>query len=168
MKASNEAYKLNISLQISNFSATPTVVTGLVKATDESPESPSQPSTAVPAEGVKVSLSSASIQKSADDKEARSNADIESSGLPDQTQKTLKMIRDLKQKIEVKQQELQAVMADQNMDPETKKSKLGGLLSEMATLTAGLATANNALEKQAKSGKISTDQLAQAKQLAAK
>ncbi|RMV73663.1 hypothetical protein ALP05_02943 [Pseudomonas caricapapayae] len=163
---------MNISTQLSNFSFTPTVVpasspdTG--KVTDESLESSSAASTAVPAEGVKVSLSSAGIQKSADDNKPKSNADIESSGLPDQTQKTLKMIRELKRQIEEKQQELQSLMADQSMDPEIKKSKIGALVTEISTLTAGLATANNALVKQARAHKISPDQLQQAQQLAAK
>ncbi|WP_259697000.1 hypothetical protein [Pseudomonas brassicacearum] len=161
---------MNISTQISSFSATPTGVTGPRpdKVVDESLDSSSPSSTAVPAEGVKVSLSATGIQKSADDKKPNSNADIESSGLPDQTQKTLKMIRELKQKIEEKQQELQALLADQNMDPEIKKSKLGALLGAITTLTAGLATANNALAKQASNGKLSPDQLQQAQKLAAK
>ncbi|KAA8698109.1 hypothetical protein F4W67_02830 [Pseudomonas caricapapayae] len=113
-------------------------------------------------------MSSAGIQKSADDNKPKSNADIESSGLPDQTQKTLKMIRELKRQIEEKQQELQSLMADQSMDPEIKKSKIGALVTEISTLTAGLATANNALVKQARAHKISPDQLQQAQQLAAK
>ncbi|MDF2793843.1 MAG: hypothetical protein K0S85_1596, partial [Pseudomonas orientalis] len=70
--------------------------------------------------------------------------------------------------IEEKQQELQALLADQNMDPEIKKSKLGALLGAITTLTAGLATANNALAKQASNGKLSPDQLQQAQKLAAK
>ncbi|WP_257110755.1 hypothetical protein [Pseudomonas ficuserectae] len=165
---------MNITTQLSDFSYTPTVVPAprpdSANVTDESLESSSAATTAIPAEGVKVSLSEASIQKSADDKkpQAKSNADIESSGLPDQTQKTLKMIRELKRQIEEKQQELQALMADQNMDPEIKKSKVGALVTEIATLSAGLATANNALVKQARENKISPDELQQAQQLAAK
>ncbi|KPY40316.1 Uncharacterized protein ALO48_03122, partial [Pseudomonas syringae pv. rhaphiolepidis] len=62
----------------------------------------------------------------------------------------------------------QALMADQNMDPEIKKSKIGALVTKIATLSAGLATANNALVKQARENKISPDQLQQAQQLAAK
>ncbi|KPX39378.1 Uncharacterized protein ALO68_01942 [Pseudomonas syringae pv. helianthi] len=54
------------------------------------------------------------------------------------------------------------------MDPEIKKSKIGALVTEISTLTAGLATANNALVKQARAHKISPDQLQQAQQLAAK
>ncbi|PBP93257.1 hypothetical protein CCL24_25670 [Pseudomonas congelans] len=45
----------------------------------------------------------------------------------DQTQKTLKMIRELKQKIEDLRAEIDALMADQSMDPETKKSRVGAL-----------------------------------------
>jgi len=108
------------------------------------------------------------MQKSADDKKPKSNAGIESSGLPDQTQKTLKMIRELKQKIEEKQQEMRALMGDQTMDPDTKQSKVGALQTAIATLTAGLATANNALEKQGKSGKLSAAQVQQASVLAMK
>ncbi|UNO23523.1 hypothetical protein [Pseudomonas amygdali] len=78
------------------------------------------------------------------------------------------MIREIKRQIEEKQQELQALMADQNMDPEIKKSKVGALVTEIATLSAGLATANNALVKQARENKISPDELQQAQQLAAK
>ncbi|GFZ68488.1 hypothetical protein PSE10B_50100 [Pseudomonas amygdali pv. eriobotryae] len=59
-------------------------------------------------------------------------------------------------------------MADQNMDPEIKKSKIGAFVTKIATLSAGLATANNALVKQARENKISPDQLQQAQQLAAK
>ncbi|MBX6433456.1 hypothetical protein K4L92_02690, partial [Pseudomonas syringae pv. tomato] len=79
-------------------------------------------------------MSGAGIQKSADDNKPKSNADIESSGLPEQTQKTLKMIRELKRQIEEKQQELQSLMADQSMDPEIKKSKIGALVTEISTL----------------------------------
>ncbi|UNO23570.1 hypothetical protein [Pseudomonas amygdali] len=79
---------MNITTQLSNFSYTPTVVPAptpdSANVTDESLESSSAATTAIPAEWVKVSLSEASIQKSADDKkpQAKSNADIESSGLP--------------------------------------------------------------------------------------
>ncbi|WP_223282453.1 hypothetical protein [Pseudomonas amygdali] len=54
------------------------------------------------------------------------------------------------------------------MDPEIKKSKIGAFVTKIATLSAGLATANNALVKQARENKISPDQLQQAQQLAAK
>nr|WP_015061826.1 hypothetical protein [Pseudomonas syringae]AFK89103.1 hypothetical protein [Pseudomonas syringae] len=125
-------------------------------------------STSAPPEGVKVSLSSAGIQKAADDKDANPNADIESSGLPDQAQKILKMIREIQQKIEQKQQELQAIMADDSMDPDTKQSRVGVIQSELATLTASLTTANNSLDKLSNNGAMSSAQSQQAAQLAMK
>ncbi|WP_240350632.1 hypothetical protein [Pseudomonas viridiflava] len=159
---------MNISAQISNFSASPTAVASPTKLADESPESAATLPVAAPVEGVKVSLSGASIQKAADDKKSNSNADIESSGLPDQTQKTLKMIRELKQQIEEKQQEMQSLMADQSMDPETRQARVGALQTAISTLTASLATANNALVKQGQSGKLSDTQMQQASALAMK
>lgn len=159
---------LNISAQISTFTPTSTGVTGPAKLADDSQESIAKPPSALSVEGVKVSLSGAGVQKAADDKKSHSNADIESSGLPDQTQKTLKMIRELKQKIEEKQQELQALVADQSMEPETKQARVGALQTAIATLTAGLATANQALEKQGKSGKLTDAQIQQASALAMK
>lgn len=77
------------------------------------------------------------------------------------------MIRELKQQIEEKQQELQALFADQNMDPELKKSKLGELLGAITALAAGLTTANNALAKQPAMVRYH-HRLQQAQQLAAK
>ncbi|MNN92574.1 hypothetical protein D3C81_2108780 [compost metagenome] len=50
-------------------------------------------SSVAPVEGVKVSLSGEGLKKSSDEKSANPNQDIEESGLPDQTQKLLKMIR---------------------------------------------------------------------------
>lgn len=159
---------LNISAQISNFSASSTAVAGPSKVADESSGSAATLPVGAPVEGVKVSLSGAGIQKAADDKKSNSNADIESSGLPDQTQKTLKMIRELKQRIEEKQQELQALISDQSLDPKTRQTKVGALQTAIATLTSSLATANNALVKQGQSGKLSKAEMQQASALARK
>nr|WP_260406206.1 hypothetical protein [Pseudomonas cichorii] len=120
-----------------------------------------------PAEGVTVSLSGLGLQKAAQEK-ANPNQDIESSGLPDNAQRILKMIRELKQKIAEKQQELQALMADQSMDPETKQSRVGVLQSTIATLTASLMTASNSLDKLSKNGTLTSEQGQQAAQLAMK
>lgn len=117
-------------------------------------------------EGVKVSLSGAGLQKSADEKGANPNADIESSGLPDQTQKLLKMIREIQKKIEEKQTEMQEVMADASLSPEARQAQVGALQSELATLTANLTTASNSLDKQSKS--LSSSQAQQATRLAMK
>lgn len=159
--------KISLQVNVLNSASTGAASYSLDKA-DESPNASTPPPTAVQAAGVRVSLSEAGIQKSADAQHPRSNDDIDTSGLPDQTQKTIKMIRDLEQKIEQKQQELDRLMGNQNMDPDLKKSQLGALASEISSLTAGLATANNALVKQSRSGKLSADQLQQAQQLAAR
>ncbi|MCQ9423677.1 hypothetical protein NRB16_09090 [Pseudomonas sp. LJDD11] len=119
-------------------------------------------------EGVKVSLSGEGLQKSSDEKNANPNADIESSGLPDQTQKLLKMIRELQKKIEEKQAQMQEVIADQSLSPEIKQSQVGSLQSELATLTANLMTANNTLDKQSRNGTLSAGEAQQAARLAMK
>lgn len=162
---SQEASRLNISAQITRFNALSMAVTGPAKLVDASQESAAQLPAAGPAGGVKVSLSSAGIQKAADDKNSSPNADIEASGLPDQTQKILKAIRELKQKIEEKQQEMQALMADQGMDPDIKQARVGALQSTISTLTATLMTASNNLDKQTKNGTLSAAQSQQASQL---
>ncbi|ORC59693.1 hypothetical protein BZK31_09890 [Pseudomonas floridensis] len=117
---------------------------------------------ATPAEGVKVSLSSLSLQKSAEDKSANSNKDIEESGLPADAQNILKMIRELQQKIEKKQQELQALMADQSLTPEARQSRAGMLQSDLGALTASLMSANNSLAKLSQNGTLSDAQKDQA------
>jgi hypothetical protein len=78
------------------------------------------------------------------------------------------MIRELKQKIEDLRAEIDALMADQSMDPETKKSRVGALQAFMSSLISGLATANHELVKQGTSGKLSSDQVKQANILAMK
>ncbi|MNC27089.1 hypothetical protein D3C75_752500 [compost metagenome] len=125
-------------------------------------------SSVAPVEGVKVSLSGEGLKKSSDEKSANPNQDIEESGLPDQTQKLLKMIRELKQKIEEKQAEMQAVMADQSLSPEERQAKVGGLQSALATLTASLMTASNSLDKLSKNGTLSSAQAQLANKLAMK
>lgn len=132
------------------------------KTSEDNQAVASDSSASAPAAGVQVSLSSAGLQKSADDKGSNPNADIEASGLPDQAQKILKMIRELQQKIEQKQQEMQALMADQSMSPETKQAKVGVVQSELATLTASLTAANNSLSKLSQNGTLSSSQTKQA------
>lgn len=131
------------------------------QARDAATDQSSSASSARP-EAVKVSLSGLALQKSAAAQKAASNRDIEESGLPDTTQKILKMIRELKQKIEEKQVELQAVMTDQSLDPRTRQLKAAGVQAELGSLTAALTTANTALNKQVKDGLLSAEQGQQA------
>lgn len=119
-------------------------------------------------EGVKVSLSGAGLARSSDEKNANADKDIEESGLPDQAQKILKMIRELQRKIEEKQAEMQEAMADQSLSPEARQAKVAGLLSELSTLTATLVSANNSLDKLSKNGTLSSEQAQQAANLALK
>lgn len=133
------------------------------KATDQSSATGSAPDGAV-----KVSLSGVALQRSASAQKATSNRDIEQSGLPDTTQKILKMIRELKQKIQEKQVELQAVLVDARLDPQTRQVKAAGLQSELGALSAALTTASTALNKQIKDGLLSAEQGQQAAMLAMK
>lgn len=138
-----------------------------VAATQTASEAPGIPtvSAASQPEGVKVSLSAEGRQMASSGRAANPNQDIEDSGLPDQAQKILKMIREIQQKIEEKQKEMQALMADQSLSPEVKQARAGSLQSTLATLTANLMSANNSLDKLSKNGTLSAAQSKQATQL---
>lgn len=124
-----------------------------------------QPASSVPAQGVKVSISDLAQKKLADDRNSNPNRDIEESGLPDQAQKILKMIRELKQQIQEKQQQIQKIMADRSKSAEDKDSEVGALRSEIATLNASIVTANNSLKELSSNGTLSATQAKQAAQL---
>ncbi|MBC8999975.1 hypothetical protein IAI51_25950 [Pseudomonas sp. N40(2020)] len=96
-------------------------------------------------EGVKVSLSGASIEKSAS--AGGDNRDIEESGLPENIQQLLKMIRNLQQQIAEKNARIKAVMADKTLSTEVKIAKLAALKGAIAALNNGLITANLSLSK---------------------
>lgn len=107
-------------------------------------------------EGIRVSLSelSKSLSASAGEK----NKDIDESGLPDSTKDLLKMIRKLKAEIAAKQAELRELMADQGMDPETKRAKADGLQTQLASLNSALSSANANLIKQIREQGLSGEQ----------
>lgn len=96
-------------------------------------------------EGVKVSLSGAAIHKSAGS--GGDNRDIEESGLPENIQQLLKMIRQLQQQIAEKNARIKAVMADKTLSTEEKIAKLAALKGAIAALNNGLITANLSLSK---------------------
>lgn len=116
-------------------------------------------------EGVQVTISAEGRQLASSGRKANPNQDIEDSGLPDQAQKILKMIREIQRKIDEKQDELQALLADQSLSPEVKRSRAGVLQSTLATLSANLISANNSLDKLSKNGTLSAAQSQQATQL---
>lgn len=139
----------------------PLIESSNTRTQDES-ATPPVVETPVAAEGIRVSLSGASIKKAA---ESAGNSDIEESGLPDNIQQILKMIRKLKQQIAEKMAEMQAVMADRSLTPEQARAKAGSLQSAIATLTSGLMTATAALSKAMKAAGLSPEQLMKAASL---
>ncbi len=117
-------------------------------------------------EGIKVSLSGAGIEKAAAPK--GENSDIEESGLPENIQQILKMIRKLQQQIAEKLAEMQAVMRDKRLSPEEIKAKLGALQAFINNLNGGLITANTALSKAMKQAGLTPQQILKAASLAMK
>ncbi|WP_213936937.1 hypothetical protein [Pseudomonas sp. dw_612] len=117
-------------------------------------------------EGIKVSLSGAGIEKAAGAK--GENSDIEESGLPENIQQILKMIRKLQQQIAEKLAEMQAVMKDKRLSPEEIKAKLGALQAFINNLNGGLIVANNALSKAMKQSGLTPEQILKAASLVMK
>ncbi|WP_454563908.1 hypothetical protein [Pseudomonas sp. AIG] len=107
-------------------------------------------------EGVKVSLSGASIEKSAS--AGGENSDIESSGLPENIQQLLKMIRKLQKEIAEKKALIEALMADKRLSNEEKIIKTAALRGAIAALNTGLITANLALSKVVGQSGLTADQ----------
>jgi hypothetical protein len=107
-------------------------------------------------EGVKVSLSGASIEKSAG--AGGDNRDIEESGLPENIQQLLKMIRKLQKEIAEKKALIEAVMADKRLSSEEKIIKVASLRGAIAALNTGLITANLALSKVVGQSGLTADQ----------
>jgi len=73
------------------------------------------------------------------------NADIDKSNLPDLVKEALKRIREIREELEKKLQELQAAMSDKKLTEDQRKARIQGLQSEVATLSAALADASAAL-----------------------
>ncbi|MBV4459338.1 hypothetical protein KVG96_15395 [Pseudomonas sp. COR58] len=96
-------------------------------------------------ESVKVSLSGAAIEKSAG--AGGDNRDIESSGLPEDVQQLLKMIRKFRQQIAEKNARINAVMADRTLSNEERTARIAALKGAIAALNNGLITANLSLAK---------------------
>lgn len=119
---------------------------------------------AAPAEGVKVTISGAAL-KTANAQKSQNN-DIEDSGLSDQVQKILKMIREIKKQIQEKQAQLQQVMSNRSLSPEQARAQATALQSAIAGLNAALMTATASLNKAMKDS--SSEDAIKASSLAAK
>jgi len=107
-------------------------------------------------EGVKVSLSGAAIAKSA--AVGGKNSDIDNSGLPENIQQLLKMIRKIQKEIIEKKARMAAVMSDRTLSNEEKINKLAALRGAIAALNSGLITANLSLSKVMNQSALNPDQ----------
>ncbi|HEX4546839.1 hypothetical protein [Pseudomonas sp.] len=107
-------------------------------------------------EGVKVSLSNASIEKAFS--AGGENSDIEDSGLPENVQQLLKMIRKLQKEIAEKKARMAAVMTDKRLTNEEKVNMLAALRGAIAALNTGLISANLALSKVMDQSGLSAEQ----------
>ena len=124
----------------------------------------STPLSTKPEEGVKVTFSGAALLAMSEANKA--NSDIEESGLPDDVQQILKMIREIQKQIAEKQAELAAVMADKSLTPEQARAKANNLQGALAALQASLVTAQTSLSKAMKN--LSADDAMKAAGLAMK
>ncbi|WP_223413906.1 MULTISPECIES: hypothetical protein [unclassified Pseudomonas] len=124
------------------------------------------PATSPVAEGIKVSLSGAGLTKAASSH--GDNKDIEESGLPENIQQILKMIRRLQKQIAEKVALMQAVMADKRLSAEERRAKLGALQAAIGTLNGGLITANMALSKAMTQSNLTPEQVLKTASLAMK
>ena len=96
------------------------------------------------AEGIKVTISPDAFKAAA----AKSpDSDIDDSGLDDNVKQILKMIRQLKQQIDEKMAELQAIAMDQSLTAEERQMKTANLQTAISSLQAGLVTAQVSLAK---------------------
>ncbi|MCF5723865.1 FlxA-like family protein [Pseudomonas syringae] len=96
------------------------------------------------AEGIKVTISPDAFKAA---KVKSADSDIDESGLDDNVKQMLKTIRALKQQIDEKLAELQAVAMDQSLTPEERQAKVAGLQAAISALQAGLITAQTSLAK---------------------
>ena len=119
-----------------------------------------------PAEGVKVTISGAALKAASAGK--NENSDIEDSGLPENIQSILKMIRAIKKKIAEQMAKLQAIMTNRSLSPEQARTQSMALQAEVAALNASLTTANNSLNKALQESGASSESIVKAASLAMK
>ncbi|MHA3901999.1 hypothetical protein ACTPOE_00085 [Castellaniella sp. WN] len=92
--------------------------------------------------------------------------DIDDSDLPDAVKSLLRMIRDLRERLAELARELQAVQADENMDPEAKRARLRQIQAQMGTLNGALVSATQKLSSLMREMKLDKAQQLAAAQLA--
>ncbi|MDB5995647.1 MAG: hypothetical protein JWP42_2783 [Pseudomonas sp.] len=147
----------NIGVLNPGNSGVPTLLEPSSGSTAQDSAASAGPVTSPVAEGIKVSLSGAGLTRAA--RSHGDNKDIEDSGLPENIQQILKMIRRLQQQIAEKVAQMQAVMADKRLSAEERKAKLGALQAAINTLNGGLITANLSLSKAMTQSSLTPEQV---------
>lgn len=108
------------------------------------------------APGVNVSLSDVGLARS---REAENkNADIDKSDLPDEVKQLLKMIRELKAQLAEKMAELQALMAQGDMEDDAQQAKVRAMQTEVGSINGALSTANAQLAQVMRDQKLTGEQ----------
>ncbi len=100
-------------------------------------------------DGIHVDISSAGRTLAAGkpaDPSSR-NSDIDNSNLPDTAKQLLKRIRQLRDELARKQQELQEVAASQNLSAEQKQMRMAALNQAISSLSGAMASTSAALVK---------------------
>lgn len=112
------------------------------------------------AESVRISISAEALNAAAKHQKTKENkhADIENSDLPKPMQDLLKRIRELREQLVQKQQELQKVVADQHMAEHQKEQLAVRLRAEIAALSGAMVSAMQKLDELLDSKNVSDDQ----------
>lgn len=111
--------------------------------------------------GLRVSLSELGRSRA-----AAKNDDIDESNLPESIKEILKMIRALKQQIAEKKAELEALMAEPGLDPQTRRLRVEALQMELSSLQGALTAASANLIKVMREAGLSGEQMQTAAKLA--
>lgn len=126
----------------------------------QSPLGNTQPDdTAQEAGTVKISMAGLMMAGQANKRSSGKYDDIENSGLPDEVQRILKMIRDLKEKLKVEQEKLQQIMNDASLSDEARQLKAAQSQAMINALSGALADANQMLAKVTKDLNLSKEDL---------
>lgn len=92
--------------------------------------------------------------------------DIDDSDLPDAVKHLLRMIRDLRERLAELARELQAVQADERLDPEVKHARLLQIQAQMSALNGALVSATRKLASLMRDMRLDQAQQMSAAQLA--
>ncbi|MCB5185225.1 hypothetical protein LG201_08410 [Methylobacillus gramineus] len=88
------------------------------------------------------------------------NQDIDDSDLPDLIKTILKQIRKLQEQLREQQQRLQAIMANQHLSADERKTQLLEVQAAISTLHTGLSAAMKTLHKTMSDQGLSKEQMA--------